>query len=289
MRKIKLYTLKEILEDKSKPPKPIVDDGLLLDGTILMIIAKAKHQKTFLAQNMAISIAFGSDFAGFKVPEEKKVLYLNAEGGRYPNRDRIQKMCSEQTSNLVMGYPSYLPINRDEEFNHLIEMIQEEKPDVLILDPLKRFHDVDENSASQMGDIFGIIRNIIEEFKLSVIIIHHTGKVSSKGGRGSSVIMGEYDSCIEMTKQKDGNTSLKFDMRHVETPPAKQIRFNPNTFWFENQSGIVELIESAGGRMPKEHFFKLYGKPDSTTYKHIEKAVRSGLIEEDGKYLVLVE
>ena len=41
--------------------------------------------------------------------------------------------------------------------------------------------------------------------------------------------------------------------------------------------------------MPKEHFFKLYGKPDSTTYKHIEKAVRSGLIEEDGKYLVLVE
>ena len=124
MRKIKLYTLKEILEDKSKPPKPIVDDGLLLDGTILMIIAKAKHQKTFLAQNMAISIAFGSDFAGFKVPEEKKVLYLNAEGGRYPNRDRIQKMCSEQTSNLVMGYPSYLPINRDEEFNHLIEMIQ---------------------------------------------------------------------------------------------------------------------------------------------------------------------
>ena len=124
MRKIKLYTLKEILEDKSKPPKPIVDDGLLLDGTILMIIAKAKHQKTFLAQNMAFSIAFGSDFAGFKVPEEKKVLYLNAEGGRYPNRDRIQKMCSEQTSNLVMGYPSYLPINRDEEFNHLIEMIQ---------------------------------------------------------------------------------------------------------------------------------------------------------------------
>ena len=289
MRKIKLYTLKEILEDKSKPPKPIVDDGLLLDGTILMIIAKAKHQKTFLAQNMAISIAFGSDFAGFKVPEEKKVLYLNAEGGRYPNRDRIQKMCSKVNHNMVMGYPRYLPLNRTEHYESLIEMIQEEKPDVLILDPLKRFHDVDENSASQMGDIFGIIRNIIEEFKLSVIIIHHTGKVSSKGGRGSSVIMGEYDSCIEMTKQKDGNTSLKFDMRHVETPPAKQIRFNPDTFWFENQSGIVELIESAGGRMPKEHFFKLYGKTESTTYKHIEKAVRSGLIEEDGKYLVLVE
>ena len=35
-----------------------------------------------------------------------------------------------------------------------------------------------------MGDVFGRIRKIIEEFKLSVIIIHHTGKVTSKGGRG---------------------------------------------------------------------------------------------------------
>ena len=49
MRHIRLYPLKEILEDKSQPPKPIIDDGLLLDGTLLMIVAKAKHQKTFLA------------------------------------------------------------------------------------------------------------------------------------------------------------------------------------------------------------------------------------------------
>ena len=42
--------------------------------------------------------------------------------------------------------------------------------------------------------------------------------------------MGEYDSCIEMTKHKDGKTILKFDMRHVETPPTKEIIFNQENF-----------------------------------------------------------
>ena len=236
---------------------------------------------------MAISIAFGSDFAGFKFPEAKKVLYFMAEGGYYPNRDRLQKMCAEESPNLVMGYPSYLPINRDEEFNLLIEMIKFEKPDVLVLDPLKRFHDVDENSASQMGDVFGRIRKIIEEFKLSVIIIHHTGKVTSKGGRGSSIIMGEYDSCIEMTKHKGGKSILKFDMRHVETPPTKEIIFNQKTLWFEERNKVVELIKSEGGVISKKQFHEKYEKPESTRYKHIDRNVRAGLIIEESNCLKL--
>ena len=98
-----------------------------------------------------------------------------------------------------------------------------------------------------------------------------------------------YDSCIEISNYDDSNTLLKFDMRHVETPPSKKIRFNSETFWFENESGIVELIESAGGDLLKEDLIKSYGKPKATAYRHIDKAVKSGLIEKDDKHLVLVE
>ena len=79
MNKVKLYSLKEITEDNSQPPEPIIDNGVLLDGTILLIIGPPKSKKTFLTQNLAISIASGQDFAGFKVPEAKKVMYLLAE------------------------------------------------------------------------------------------------------------------------------------------------------------------------------------------------------------------
>ena len=217
------------------------------------------------------------------------MLYLLAEGGYYPNRDRLKKMSPDINANLILGHPTYLPINRTDYYDYLYELVKDNNPDVLILDPLIRFHDVDENSASQISDVFGKIRTMMSELKISVILVHHTGKVQSRGGRGSSAIIGEYDSCIEIQNKQNDSIELKYDMRHVETPPSKSIKFNSDTFWFEDESGIVELIESAGGSMPKKHFFTLYGKPESTTYRHIEKAVKSGLIEEHDKHLVLAE
>ena len=106
MNKVKLYSLKEITEDNSQPPEPIIDNGVLLDGTILLIIGPPKSKKTFLTQNLAIAIASGQDFAGFKVPEAKKVMYLLAEGGYYPNRDRLKKMAPNIDANLILGHPA---------------------------------------------------------------------------------------------------------------------------------------------------------------------------------------
>ena len=286
---LKLVGLNELLSDDSSPPKPVIDNGVLLDGTLLLLIGPPKSKKTFLTMNLALSIASGSDFSGFKIPKPKKVLYLLAEGGFYPTRDRLKKMAKGKNQNLFVGFPHYLPINTEDGYHSLYNLVKEVNPDVLILDPLIKFHDVDENSASQMSDVLGKIRTMMAELKLSVIIVHHTGKVASRGGRGSSVIVGDYDSCIEICKSDNGNVSLKFDMRHVETPPIKKIRFNPDTFWFENESGIVELIESAGGDILKKDFLKSYGKPIKTAYRHIDNAVKSGLIEKDGKHLVLVE
>ena len=63
------YNLKQILEDKTLPPEPIIDNGILLDKTMLFIVGPAKSKKTFLTQNFALSIAMGDDFAGFKIPK----------------------------------------------------------------------------------------------------------------------------------------------------------------------------------------------------------------------------
>ena len=134
--------------------------------------------------NLALSIASGSDFSGFKIPKPKKVLYLLAEGGFYPTRDRFKKMAKGKNQNLFVGFPNYLPINSKDGYHFLYNLVNEFNPDVLILDPLIKFHDVDENSASQMSDVLGKIRTMMAELKLSVILVHHTGKVASRGGRG---------------------------------------------------------------------------------------------------------
>ena len=287
-----MYTLKEILEDDSSPPEPIIDNGILLDGTILIIVGPAKSKKTFLTQNLALSIAMGNDFAGFKITKPKKVLYYLAEGGYYPNRERLRKMAEnispDNTENFLIDFPPYMLINHKENYDEICKTIKELDAEVVIFDPLIRFHDVDENSATGMSEVFGKIKQLIEKLGISVILVHHTGKVQSKGGRGSSVIIGEYDSCITIHKEQNDHIRLTYDMRHVETPSSNRIRFNCDTFWFERENGIVQLLENTGGSLPKVDFIKAYNAPKSTAYKHIKKAVKEGLVKEEEGVLEIV-
>ena len=44
----KVLTFKDIMNDNSLPPKPIIKDGILLDKTILAVIGAAKTKKTYL-------------------------------------------------------------------------------------------------------------------------------------------------------------------------------------------------------------------------------------------------
>ena len=289
-----MHTLKEILEDDSSPPDPIIDNGILLDGTILIIVGPAKSKKTFLTQNLGLSIAMGNDFAGFKITKPKKVLYYLAEGGYFPNRERLRKMAEnispDNTENFLIAFPPYMLINHKENYDEICKTIKELDAEVVIFDPLIRFHDVDENSATGMSEVFGKIKQLIEKLGISVILVHHTGKVQSKGGRGSSVIIGEYDSCITIHKEQDDYIRLTYDMRHVETPPSNQIRFNSDTFWFEKKDGILELLESSGGIMDKKELFEKYNRPRPTTYKHLKKLKQTGKVgEEDGVLSLEIE
>ena len=112
--------IKKLFENISKQEitiigEPIIDNGLLLDGTILLIVGPPKSKKTFFTQNMALSIAAGSEFAGFSIPKPRKVLYNIAEGGYFPNRERLKTMAKSLNEhsydNFMMSNFGYMPLN----------------------------------------------------------------------------------------------------------------------------------------------------------------------------------
>ena len=123
-----IYTLKEIINDHSPMPEPIIKDGILLEGTMLVIVGPPKSKKTFLAQNLALAIASGKSFANFEITKPKKVLYFLAEGGYYPNRDRLQKMGADFSEkymeNFMLSLFSYLPINQNDAYNTMYNFIK---------------------------------------------------------------------------------------------------------------------------------------------------------------------
>lgn len=280
-----LMTFKSILEDDSEPPEAIIEDGVLLDQSILTIIAPSKSKKTFLCMNFAKAIASGEGFAGFNINGSHRLLYLCAEGGYYPNRNRIKTIVRDMDPEILntVFFPKYvnLAINDDADFKSICDLIEQCNPRVLIIDPFIRFHTVDENVSNCMSGIFKCFRHLIETYQLSIIIVHHSGKDPSKGGRGSSVISGEYDSAIYMKSNSD-LTRLTFDMRHVETPDERYIRLNEETLCFE----LTESTEDPVVKYLLEH--DSVSKTDlvkewtsnstysqSYAYKLIDKAVDS--------------
>ena len=292
-----ILTFKDIMNDNSLPPKPIIKDGILLDKTILAVIGPAKTKKTFLCMNFANAIASGGSFAGFEVSGTNKVMYLCAEGGYFPNRDRIKIIAKDLDEQMLESviFPKYvnLTLNNPEDYSLLKDLISEHSPRVLIIDPFIRFHDVDENSSNCISGIFKLFRELIEMYSISIILVHHAGKDPSRGGRGSSVITGEYDSAIYLTK-KTGYTKLAFDMRHVETPDNRYISFNSETFTFEctdsSSDPVFEYIEN-NGNVNQTELIKYWVQNDtysqSHAYRMVKKSVSHGLVKSDDGYLYI--
>lgn len=295
------FTLEDLLNDKTETPADLIGDGILLPQSLLLLAGAKKSRKTFLAYNLGIALSVGEDFGGFKIPNKQRVLIFSAEGGYYPNRARIQKMCQpiddETRKNLDIGleicFDSRIKIEDEEDYKSLSAKIGEFKPSVIIIDPFVKFHQLDENSSRDMGTILGRLRNLMEDFKISIILVHHLGKDASLGARGSSAILGEYDSCITLSKVGSENKyrhRLEFDLRHSVSPDSRTIVFNPEAFWFiEETSPIVALINE-NGSMNKKDLVELclsegLYKSSGGAYKAIDRLVTGGEIKLNSEQL----
>ena len=289
----KVISFHDIVNDDSEPPPPIIDDGVLLDRSLLLIVGQPKANKSFLALNMGVAIASGTDFAGFTVVDKHRVLFLSAEGGYYSNRERIKTITAdidEADLHEIFFSTKVVPdLGNDADDTIFKECIEKYNPKVLILDPFIRFHTADENSSSSMSNIFAKIRKLIDGHDIAVILVHHEGKNASKGGRGSSVIHAEYDSCIKIRKQKNAKHKVEFDMRHVETPEPKELVFNTDTFWFEDpykSSPIVEYLKTNGSSSKNDivsHVIAAQGCSQATAYRIVKRIIADDTIVADGK------
>jgi RecA-family ATPase len=75
----------------------------------------------------------------------------------------------------------------------LIAFLKENQIDVLLVDPLRKFHSVSENDNVAMGEVIEVFEDVAEEANCAVFICHHTRKgngaeVSIDSARGASSI-----------------------------------------------------------------------------------------------------
>jgi hypothetical protein len=194
--------------------------------------------KSFLATDLGFHVAVGRKWFGRSVTPGA-VLYVAGEGvGGLTNRVAaftIKYKSGEDVPFVVVPQAINLgPDGRDAE--RVISAAAEvEKKlgkvvQLIVIDTLARsLGGGDENSAQDMGRFIAACDRIRLGTGSAVLVVHHSGKNSKAGARGSSALKGAADTVIEVEKrdagrvakvekQKDGvdGVEIGFDLEIVE-------------------------------------------------------------------------
>jgi hypothetical protein len=309
---------------KIKPPRPVfVIDKLLPEGGTMIIAASPKVGKSGIALNAAKSIATGEAFLGAFPVRKGRCVYVQTEIPAWAMAERL-KLMGDLPEGMLIHTPGKFKINLWEEDGYqkkretgnrervaaLIEALRAQAASLVIFDPLRHFHSLNELNVDHVAHLFEVFRTIGRMVPCGVMIVHHHRKtarsqVEYEGAEdmsGSGALFGEADSIVSIYKKVrlgDDTRRYKmvFDLRHAETPdPMELFRMGGDNAmlwsaepWADIPSGTadesIERILSVikpNGRYRAKEIEELSGVKHTKLYTGLKQLAASGQIIKDG-------
>lgn len=194
--------------------------GLIETPTTGLIFGDPGAGKTFLALDMALSVAFGTSWMG-AMAAQGPWLYFNGEGhvgiqrrimawlGYYNIQDIPEGIFTLTQRRVELTEKSVMQLEP-----HIKALVDKYGPlSGMTIDTLARHlsGEADENSAKDIGGFINAVDYLKDRFGCTVATVHHSGKMNKESSRGSSAIKGALDwefkvapGEIKFTKQKEG-------------------------------------------------------------------------------------
>jgi KaiC/GvpD/RAD55 family RecA-like ATPase len=197
-------------DDFSAQPAPIswLVKRWLQSQALIMVHGPSGGGKTFVVLDWCLRMASGiEDWAGQKV-RPGNVVYLAGEG-HHGLRGRVAAWKHyHQAGHLAMWLSKDgCDLNTATGYIKVVEQVRAlpENPAVIVVDTLHRFLAGDENSAQDAKTMLDACNSLMNEFKCSVILVHHTGvaEEAQHRARGSSAWRGALDIEISIVPGKD--------------------------------------------------------------------------------------
>ncbi|WOD08099.1 helicase RepA family protein [Marinomonas sp. GJ51-6] len=231
-----------------KPNNWLIKGYLELDCLIIAYGAPA-NGKSFLAIDWAACIATGKDWHGQEV-KQGAVYYVAGEGfnGLSKRQAAWVKANGIQLSNAPLYTSNKAAILSEltqlQEIIAVIQgMIEEtgDSPVLLIVDTLARCFSGNENSAEDMGRFISHLDMIRTHFGCSVLVVHHSGKDTDKGARGSTALKGavdtEYSCSLAETENGKIITVKNSKMKDADTPANKSFLLEAQKLDITDENG----------------------------------------------------
>lgn len=207
--------------------------GVLPRATLCVIYGAPSSGKTFFALDLGCAVARGVPWRGAKV-RQGTVAYVAAEDA---HGVRMRARAYAQAHNIE-SMPFYV-LDASPNFRDFADMTQVAKAVVALGDVSLIVVDTwaralaggDENSAKDVGEAVSLCAKLHRATGATVVLVHHSGKDSTKGARGSTALLGAVDCEIEVsrcddereagiTKMKNGVDGTRFAFRLRVVPVA---------------------------------------------------------------------
>jgi hypothetical protein len=219
----------DLKEGTDRPPWLI--EGLWAEQAVGILGGEPKCCKSFLALDMAVSVASGCCcLRRFPVRSSGPVLLFPAEDSHRIVRQRLEGICAAADTAFdalplyVITAPRLL-LDVPQDRQRLRETVAALRPVLLVLDPFIRLHRADENASKEVAPLLGFLRELQREFALAVLLVHHVRKRSGKDRpgqalRGSSDLHGWGDSNLYLRRNSN---HLVLSVEHRAAPSHEDI------------------------------------------------------------------
>lgn len=192
-------------------PAEIVE-GILLETHKMLLTGPSKANKTWSLINLAISVATGGWWIGFKCAQ-RKVLYIDLETDHRTLQKRISTVAMAKGTEVAVVRDNLMvwPLRGkscglEEITGELFRRCPAGDFGMVVIDPAYMVQDGDENNAKDIREFFAKLDEICVNLRCTVVISHHHSK-GAQGlksaidrGSGSGVFGRAPDAVLDMTE-----------------------------------------------------------------------------------------
>lgn len=204
-------SLGDLLAEPEEDHPWLVEDRLPAGG-LGLLAGKPKAGKSTAARCLALSVARGAEWLGFKT-HQGSVFYLGLEEKRQEVKRHFQAMGARA------GDPVHVFIapSPEDGMAQLRATAEAERPALIVVDPLLRFVRVrDANDYAMVTAALEPLMAIARDTGACVLAVHHMGKGERSGGDailGSTAIFGAVDTAL-LLRRSDKYRTLSSTQRY---------------------------------------------------------------------------
>jgi putative DNA primase/helicase len=264
--KFKALTIQDI---QRMPPVNWLIDKIFPVNSFCMIYGEPGQKKTFLALDMALSIASNQEWHEREV-KAGTVLYIAGEGVGGLNK-RIGAWMAHYALDAseidFMVVPVAVNFISEEDINQLIALIDDtgKQYRAIFIDTVARaILGGDENSSTDMGKFVAGCDAVRNHTGATIIGIHHSGKDDSRGMRGSSSLMGAVDTVLKVEQNEDTKNITVTMKKQKDEEEIQPLTFASKLieFGIGQSSIILEAIETPENDGSKANTFNAKKRHD---------------------------